>query len=133
MRSELEGRRGNRTEVAMHRALQFLIGGGEPYRCTAGSSLLTLLPNGDLLPCRRLPIVVGNVLQTPLVNLYRDNETLRALRESAPPPACAACAYRRACRGGLRCLAYAASGDLTTIDPGCWQPGRGRREIVWRQ
>jgi len=29
-----------RTEVAQHRALQFLTGHGQPYRCTAGDSLL---------------------------------------------------------------------------------------------
>ena len=124
VRSEIEGRRKHRTEIAMHRALQFLVGGGEPYRCKAGSSLLTILPNGDLLPCRRLPITVGNVLQTPLATLYRESEVLRGLRESAPPSACGDCVYRRACRGGLRCLAYAATGDLSSLDPGCWQPGR---------
>ena len=36
---------GGRTEVAMHRALQFLAG-GTPYRCTAGRRLLALLPDG---------------------------------------------------------------------------------------
>ncbi len=33
-----------RTEVAMHRALQFLENSGIPYHCTAGDTLLTIMP-----------------------------------------------------------------------------------------
>ncbi len=110
-----------KTEVAQHRALQFLTGHEKPYHCTAGDSLLTLRPNGDLLPCRRLPIRVGNVLETPLRELYRDNPTLRALRNPHPEiKGCEPCSFRHTCRGGLRCLAYAVTGDPFTSDPGCW-------------
>jgi radical SAM protein with 4Fe4S-binding SPASM domain len=123
-RTESE-RGGGRTDIAMHRALQFLVGGGEPYRCSAGASLVTILPNGDLLPCRRLPIKVGNVLRTPLRQLYDESEILQSLRDRRRLPSeCAACVYRHACGGGLRCLAYATAGELFTIDPGCWRPGR---------
>lgn len=115
-----------RTEVAQHRALQFLTGDASPYRCTAGDSLLTLLPNGDLLPCRRLPLPVGNVLRTPLRELYRESAILRALREPRRVAAgCEPCAFRHTCGGGLRCLAFALRGDPFTSDPGCWlaRPG----------
>lgn len=109
-----------RTDVAAHRALQFLAPGGGPiYRCHAGDSLLTLLPNGELLPCRRLPMVVGNVLRTPLAELY-GHPLLADLRDQARLPAdCAACGHRAACGGGLRCLAYAVTGDPHAADPGC--------------
>ncbi len=109
-----------RTDVAAHRALQFLApGGGPAYRCHAGDSVLALLPNGDLLPCRRLPLVVGNVRQRPLTELYA--EPLLAERRSAErlPSACTACDHQRACRGGLRCLAYAVTVDPHAADPGC--------------
>ena len=110
-----------RTEVAQHRALQFLTGHDQPYRCTAGDSLLTLRPNGDLLPCRRLPIRVGNILETPLRDLYRDNPILRALRDPNPKiKGCEPCSFKRTCRGGLRCLSFAVNGDPFTKDPGCW-------------
>jgi radical SAM protein with 4Fe4S-binding SPASM domain len=110
-----------RTEVAQHRALQFLTGHDQPYRCTAGDSFLTLRPNGDLLPCRRLPIPVGNILETPLRELYRDNPTLRALRDpNLVVKGCEPCSFRHTCRGGLRCLAFAVRGDPFTSDPGCW-------------
>lgn len=121
-RARVEARRGwfNRTDVSMRRALQFLVGGGEPYRCTAGESLVTVMPNGDVYPCRRLPIRVGNLQDSTLDALY-SCDLFRALRA---PQACASgcqdCLYRSVCRGGLRCLAHAMTGDPFTADPGCW-------------
>ncbi len=109
-----------RTRVAMERALQFLAADAPPYRCTAGDSLLTVMPDGQLYPCRRLPISVGNVYETPLIELY-DREILHRLR--APrweAAACRDCDYANVCHGGLRCLAYAVTGRLDTADPGCW-------------
>jgi radical SAM protein with 4Fe4S-binding SPASM domain len=105
----------------MGRALQFLVGGGHPYHCSAGDKLLTVEPNGDVSPCRRLPIRVGNVLQTSLLELYQENELLCALRDhERVARGCEDCAHARRCGGGLRCLAYALSGDPFAADPGCW-------------
>lgn len=110
-----------RTEVPCHRALQFLVAGGTPYRCHAGESLLAVAANGDVYPCRRLPIPVGNVFETPLADLWESHQLLRRLREPSQVPAeCAHCLYRSACRGGLRCLAHAITGDPFRADPGCW-------------
>ena len=110
-----------RTQIAMHRALQFLAGGGTPYRCTAGDSLITIGVRGDLYPCRRMPIRVGNVLETPLAELYQRSELFRRLRDRCRTSAgCEGCAYARLCGGGLRCLAHAITGDPLSADPGCW-------------
>jgi radical SAM protein with 4Fe4S-binding SPASM domain len=110
-----------RTEISMRRALQFLVGGGRPYHCTAGDSLITVLPNGDLVPCRRMPIRVGNVLQQPLAQLYQGSPLFKQLREPERSSAgCGGCALSKVCRGGLRCLAFAQTGDPFRADPGCW-------------
>jgi len=111
----------NRTEIAMHRALQFLIGNGRAYHCTAGDSLLTVQPNGDLYPCRRMPIRVGNLLETPLLELYDNSALLRQLRHPAQiSEGCQDCFFQKQCRGGLKCLSYAVTGDPFKADPGCW-------------
>lgn len=111
----------HRTEVAQHRALQFLGGEGVPYRCVAGESLLALMPNGDLLPCRRMPLRVGNVLKTPLRQLYFEDPMLRALRNPRQVASgCEGCGLEKLCRGGLRCLSFALHGDPFHSDPGCW-------------
>ena len=121
-RYELASMPGLHTEVCLHRALQFL-SGGESYACQAGSQLLVIMPNGDVYPCRRLPIRVGNVFEQSLETIYRESPLLAQLREVEWVPAgCEPCGYRRQCRGGLRCLAYAVTGDPFGRDPGCWGP-----------
>lgn len=119
------------TEIAMHRALQFLVGGGRPYQCAAGDRLVTIEPNGDLSPCRRMPIRVGNVFETPLRELYTHNELFRELRNKDNiPDACRDCIFAKQCRGGLRCLSYAITGSPFNADPGCWLRKQQRKEDI---
>jgi len=111
-----------KTEISLHRALQFLVNGGRPYHCTAGDSLITVLPGGDLLPCRRMPVAVGNLRENSLVQLYYGSELFQALRDRTRISAgCEHCFYARLCRGGLKCLSHAINRDPFTADPGCWK------------
>ncbi len=120
-RAEAKRRWFGKTEIAMHRALQFLVGGGKPYHCTAGDTLVAVQPNGDLYPCRRMPIRVGNLMETPLAELYDQSELFRALRNrDHVSDGCEPCVHRKICRGGLKCLSYAVTGDPLKADPGCW-------------
>ena len=113
----------------MHRALQFLVGGGRPYHCLAGDRLVTVLPNGDLYPCRRMPICVGNVMETPLIDLYYESSLFKALRNKDRISAgCETCPFWKECRGGLRCLSYAVTGDPFNADPGCWRAYPSKEE-----
>jgi radical SAM protein with 4Fe4S-binding SPASM domain len=108
----------------MIRALQFLVAGERPYRCRAGDSLITVMPNGDVYPCRRMPILVGNLMETPLAELYYRSDVFRALRDSQRvSDGCDVCRYAGVCRGGARCVSYAMTGDPFTADPGCWLAG----------
>ena len=110
-----------RPQIAAHRALQFAASGGTPYRCAAGSGLVTILSNGDLCPCRRMPTFAGNALRDGIATVYRESEVFRCLREhTAPPAGCEACFFSKTCAGGLRCLAAAIHGDPFVADPGCW-------------
>ncbi len=110
-----------RTEIAMDRALQFLAGGGEPYRCAAGDTLITVMANGDVVPCRRMPVRTGNVLDRPLTEIYRESPLFVALRDrKKAAQGCGGCFYERLCGGGLRCLSYALTGDPFRKDPGCY-------------
>ena len=111
----------NRTEIAMHRALQFMVAGERPYHCPAADTLVTVQANGDLYPCRRMPIRVGNLMETSLVDLYYTSDVFAALRDRDHVSAgCEDCDYAPICRGGARCLSFAATGDPFRADPGCW-------------
>jgi radical SAM protein with 4Fe4S-binding SPASM domain len=111
-----------KSTIAMRRALQFLITGEKPYRCSAGHELITVMPDGTVLPCRRLPIPAGNLFETSLSTIYNESKVFRNLRDPATVySGCEACEFAESCRGGLRCLAYSITGDPFRADPGCWQ------------
>ena len=102
------------------RALQFLECEGAPvYRCTAGEQLLAVLANGNVMPCRRLPIVLGNVHDQDLLSMYSSNPDAIALREGGVPAACSSCTHAASCGGGAKCIAYARTRDYTAADPDC--------------
>ena len=111
----------SKLNISSNRALQFLISGGKPYSCSAGKSLLAILPNGDLLPCRRLPIVIGNIKSDNLIEVYNKSEHLLALRNDENiDVSCKICHYKKSCNGGLKCLTYAKYGKINMKDPNCW-------------
>jgi radical SAM protein with 4Fe4S-binding SPASM domain len=120
---ERERRRGwlQHSPVVLHRSLQFTAAGTTPYRCSAGDTLVTVLPNGDVCPCRRLPLVAGNMHCQPLEYLYRNSELFRSLRDrERVSNGCEKCFYAHTCGGGARCIAWALHGDPFRADPGCW-------------
>ena len=107
------------TSVSMRRALQFEPNNSFPYSCTAGDTLLTVMENADLVPCRRMPIVVGNLLKDDMYKLYKNNKILKDLRKNTVPDDCKDCEHGKLCKGGLKCLTYAIYKDLNHKDVGC--------------
>lgn len=118
-RDKLINKKGNITTISMYRALQFQMTNDFAYGCTAGDTLLTVMENGDLVPCRRMPIVVGNLLKDNMYKLYKNNKLLRELRLNKIPDDCNECEHSETCHGGLKCLTYALYKDLNHKDIGC--------------
>ena len=106
--------------VSCGRALQFLpCRDKRIYKCTAGSTLLALLADGSVMPCRRLPINVGNVFSSDLLTIYRSSPVLNELKKAEIPEGCRNCKYAEACRGGAKCDAYAKTHSFSLPDPLC--------------
>lgn len=118
-RNKLMKKKNNHTTISMYRALQFQMTNDFAYGCTAGDTLLTVMENGDLVPCRRMPIVVGNLFKTSMWDLYKNNEVLKDLRKKKIPDDCKDCEHSEMCHGGLKCLTYALYKDLNHKDYGC--------------
>lgn len=118
-RNKLMEKKNNITTISMYRALQFQMTNDFAYGCTAGDTLLTVMENGDLVPCRRMPIVVGNLLKDNMYDLYKNNNVLKELRLMKAPDECFRCEHLELCRGGLKCLTYALYKDLNHKDIGC--------------
>ena len=109
----------SKTRISMNRALQFTRTNEFAYSCTCGDTLLTVMENGDLVPCRRMPIVLGNVLVDSMYDIYMNNEILKDLRKKTIPEDCKKCEHSNRCRGGLKCLTYAVTGSYKLKDVGC--------------
>lgn len=93
--------------------------------CAAGTSGLTILPDGTVTPCRRLAIPVGNVREDSLREIWSNSDVLEHLRDrSRYKGKCGSCPGWAHCRG-CRAIAYAYSlsqgdGDLFAEDPQCF-------------
>ncbi|MGC9191684.1 MAG: TIGR04053 family radical SAM/SPASM domain-containing protein [Conexivisphaera sp.] len=83
-----------------------------------GKGIIFVAYNGDVYPSGFLPIPLGNVRRSSLVDIYRGNRLLRAIRAADFSGRCGACEYRDPC-GGSRSRAFAASGDPLGEDPAC--------------
>ncbi len=57
-----------------------------------------------------------------MLELYDTSELFHKLRRPQQiSVGCQACCYAKLCQGGLKCLAYAVTGDPFKADPGCWR------------
>lgn len=93
--------------------------------CAAGVTGITIMPDGSLLPCRRLPIMIGNVKKDSLREIWAVSDVLNALRtRDRYSGKCRSCSKWANCRG-CRAIAYAYShakggADFLAPDPQCF-------------
>ncbi|HVR39707.1 MAG TPA: SPASM domain-containing protein, partial [Thermoanaerobaculia bacterium] len=78
---------------------------------------------GDVFPSGFLPLKAGNVKKESLVQLYRNSDLFRRLRDTSNLKGkCGACEFRELC-GGSRSRAWSTTGDVFASDPICtYQP-----------
>lgn len=89
--------------------------------CSVGNNALTIMPNGDVFPCRRLPIRLGNLVDNTVYEIWYKNPILWEFRNPKNfKGKCKKCEYVPVCRG-CRAFAYAATGDYLQADPQCWR------------
>ena len=87
--------------------------------CIIGTDGLCIMPEGTVFPCRRLPISTGNLLDTPLKQIWEESDILEKLRRKENLKGkCGRCEMKD-CRG-CRSLAFALTGDYLEEDPHCW-------------
>ena len=102
------------------RALQFC---GDPgcggYRCSAGGDLLIVLADGSLMPCRRLPFVVGHIDDGEIAQVLARDPEMRRLRLARVPAFCRSCRDLFRCFGGAKCVTYAQAGRWDRPDVNC--------------
>lgn len=88
--------------------------------CSIGSGILTILADGTVYACRRLPIKVGHVPEESVRQILVHSPELHAMRRVNSLAKCAECDLLTVCRG-CPAVAYGATGDYTSPDPQCWK------------
>lgn len=88
--------------------------------------LMVVMPNGIVLPCRRLPIPVGSVSSQTLTEIYHSPAMKRFQEPSEARGACRSCPNLRVCEGGALCVSY---GFLERLDIPDVQCGRAFRTL----
>lgn len=84
-----------------------------------GDGFLFVSHTGEIFPSGFLPLTAGNVRTHDLVDVYRDSDLFRSLRDrSRLKGKCGVCEYRPVC-GGSRARAYAITGDPLESEPFC--------------
>lgn len=94
--------------------------------CMSGNGFVFVSHTGDVQGCGYLPLVAGNVRETPFSEIYRTSPLFLDLRDSSKLGGkCGICEYRQIC-GGCRARAYAATGDYLDEEPYCVYEPRPR-------
>jgi radical SAM protein with 4Fe4S-binding SPASM domain len=123
-------------EIPPYQAFQVDFRGEEPQLlgapCVLGTEGFCVMPQGEVFPCRRFPLSIGNLLKNPLREIWENSEVLHQLRNKENLRGkCGTCS-EDACTG-CRSLAFSLTGDYLAEDPHCWhihsprELGAGRR------
>ena len=94
------------------------------FRCGAARSYINIMENGDVYPCRRMPIKIGNILEEDLLTIWQ-HPLLWKLRQKHKfmKGKCQDCYFcvtaPDICSGGASCISYACYSDPFQPDPQC--------------
>ena len=114
----------DKIRILLYRPLFALLNGNDPTvgaLCSAGNNALTVMHDGTIYPCRRLPIPIGNALTDSFYKVWYTSQVLWDIRNTNNIKGkCADCDLTPVCRG-CRAMAYALTGDYLAEDPQCWK------------
>ena len=90
------------------------------YCAINNGEILALLPNGDILPCRHLPIKIGNIFENSLEDIFYCDKIKEMRDINKMPGYCRKyCSKFNNCFGGAKCVTYTSSGRLDIPDVQC--------------
>jgi radical SAM protein with 4Fe4S-binding SPASM domain len=94
--------------------------------CLAGWISLSILADGTVLACRRLPLPVGKLPEQSFEEIFLGNELLRKLRRPEFFAVCGTCDFYQSCRG-CPANSYGVTGDPFSVHPSCFRGDIPRR------
>jgi AdoMet-dependent heme synthase len=88
--------------------------------CSIGYNGICVDADASVYPCRRLPVLLGNALQTPLGDVWKHPALERLRDRDSLEGRCGRCSIRWVC-GGCRAVAAALLGYPLAEDPQCFR------------
>jgi len=112
-------RKYKKPKILKGRPLWCLVNKKESGVCDFDSGIC-LMPNGDLYPCSRLPISIGNIRKQGIFEIWYNSDFMWLHRNFENLKGkCHNCKFVKNCRG-CRAMAFAYTGDHLMEDPTCW-------------
>ncbi len=109
-----------KTKLATSRPLWNLIDENSGGHCPVGLSSICILHDGTLLPCRRLYLPLGNIIDDGLFKIWYTSEILWEMRKKNNlSKECLECSHFERC-GGCKAISYYCNGSFNSKDPQCW-------------
>ncbi len=103
--------------ILRHKNSKPYVGGCAGYGCGAAFNFVSLLPDGEVHACRKLPSYIGNMFEQTLNAVYHGS---LADKYRAGSEACAKCDIRPVC-GGCLAVNYGFGNDIfKDLDPYCF-------------
>jgi radical SAM protein with 4Fe4S-binding SPASM domain len=92
--------------------------------CIVGRDGVAVMPNGDVFPCRRFPVSIGNLLNEKFSLMWENSEILNKIRDKRNLKGrCKNCIIDNCY--GCRALCYSIFGDYLEEDPLCYLKLKG--------
>lgn len=114
----IELQKTTKTPVLGNRPLWSLV--GRPGVCPVGFKTLTIDASGNLMPCRRWPVIMGNIQETSIMKIWYTDPFLNKMRNRTTfLNKCGQCEKLSEC-AGCRAVAAAVTGNPFEKDPYCW-------------
>lgn len=87
--------------------------------CNCGNNHMTILPDGQILACRRMESTIGNALKEEMIAVY-EGEKMEGYRQYDQFEKCSKCELLKFCRG-CPAVTYGYTENMYAPDPQCWK------------
>ncbi|MHB1645860.1 MAG: radical SAM protein [Candidatus Acididesulfobacter diazotrophicus] len=109
-----------KTKLAVSRPLWNLVDENIGGYCPVGLSSICILHDGTVLPCRRLYLPIGNIIDDGLFKIWYTSKVLWEMRKKNNlSKECLKCSHFERC-GGCKAMSYYYHNDFNAKDPQCW-------------
>jgi len=133
------GRASEGKELSRRLHAQLVVALGEPTAAVRapsaatrdGKGIVFVAADGDVYPSGFMPLRLGNIRTSPLIDIYRGHPLLRDIRAASFTGPCGSCEHAQLC-GGSRARAFVSSGEALGSDPGCLRVAEATAEPVLR-